>query len=475
LKNNNHASRLLFALSLVLTACSGLPVNARKMTTQEVMDVAKAQSVETQEDRLEQEISSELLSRYAMPEDSLKRRAAEYLLAGLPFQWHYDTRILEESEVKRKVMDAKVVDADYLAENIEYAFKAWALPWACDLSFEDFCRYLLPYKMGTEAPERWRASVWEEYSQLMAELLAEEGVTPSEVCRRVNAMVREWYTIHLGYDYPADAGYLKAKEVREGTCNGASLMILYPLRALGVCATYDYVPQWGNRSDRHSWNALYEKGQLVVFNAPESDPGRTKQEFIGVGRMLRKRAKIFRKDYTMADRVDVTAEYVPTADLSVFCRWRKEGTPQLMVFDNSNWRSVSEGKWKGLRAEFPAAARGIAFLPAVSSYGRARALCWPLVVERNGRLKLFRPRLWRQTVQLTAKYPEDESNAIFPGEHYELFYWKGQWVSLGVQEATEKVLTYRGVPRGALLWLRNLDKGVQERIFTYEKGRQIWY
>ncbi len=420
-------------------------------------------------------ISGELLSHYTTSKDSLKRKAAEYLLDGLPLQWHYNTCIIEDTGTKIKVMDAEVIDADYLAENIEYAFRAWALPWARNMSFEDFCRYLLPYKMGNEAPERWRAAVWEEYAQLREEALAEEGMTPSEVCRRVNAMVRQWYTIHLGYNYPADAGYLKAKEVREGSCQGASLMILYPLRALGVCATYDYVPQWGNRSDRHSWNALYEDGRLVVFNAPESDPGKTKQEFIGVGRMLRKRAKILRKDYPSAGSCDVTAEYVPTADLSVRGGGRKTGTPQLMVFDNANWRSVSEGSWRGRRAEFPAAARGIAFLPAVSADGRGRALSWPLVVERNGRLKLFRPRLWRQTVRLKAKYPEDASNAIFPGEHYELFFWNGHWESLGAQEATDTVLVYRGVPRGALLWLRNLDKGVQERIFTYENGRQVWY
>ena len=102
------------------------------------------------------EINTDLLSRYQAPADSMRRKAAEYLLDGLPQQWHYDTQLLEETGTKKKVMDAEVIDADYLAENIEYAFRAWELPWARDVSFEDFCRYLLPYKMGNEAPERWR-------------------------------------------------------------------------------------------------------------------------------------------------------------------------------------------------------------------------------------------------------------------------------------------------------------------------------
>ena len=100
------------------------------------------------------------------PRRGVRRRGgAEFLLEGLPLQWHYDVDKLEETGAKVRVMDSEVVDADYLAENIEYAFKAWELPWARDLSFEEFCRYLLPYKMGNEAPERWRAAVWEEFDR----------------------------------------------------------------------------------------------------------------------------------------------------------------------------------------------------------------------------------------------------------------------------------------------------------------------
>ncbi|MBR3743578.1 MAG: hypothetical protein IKN31_00530 [Bacteroidales bacterium] len=423
-----------------------------------------------------QEIEFSLLSRYSFPKDKWKLEAAKYLLTGLPQQWHYDPSVLEETGVKIKVMDAEVIDADYLAENIEYAFRAWELPWARNVSFEDFCRYLLPYKMGNEAPERWRAAVWEEYASLREAAIAEPGIRPSEVCRRVDAFVNTWYTVHYNDNYPTDAGYLKAKELRGGTCNGASLMILYPLRALGVCATYECVPHWGNRSSSHAWNALYENGQLIQFNGPELDPGRTKEEFIGVGRMLRKRPKVLRKDYLSAGRIDVTTEYIPTADLDIRGRGEKSGKPGLMVFDNERWCSVAEGTWRGRWAVFAAVARGVAFLPVVSENGHGRALGWPLVVERNGRLKLFRPSLWRRTVRLTAKYPEDESNAVSPGKRYELFYWRGGWVSLGVQQATDTVLVCRRVPKGALLLLRDLDSDKRrERIFAYEKGKQIWY
>jgi hypothetical protein len=31
------------------------------------------------------------------------------------------------------------------------------------------------------------------------------------------------------------------------------------------------------------------------------------------------------------------------------------------------------------------------------------------------------------------------------------------------------------VPKNSVLWLRDLTKGREERIFTYENGKQVWW
>ena len=72
--------------------------------------------------------------------------------------------------------------------------------------------------------------------------------------------------------------------------------------------------------------------------------------------------------------------------------------------------------------------------------------------------------------------PRGDGNTIEVGDCYELFYWsKGHWVSLGEQVATTVSLVYEDVPVGTLYWLRNRTKGKDERIFTYEEGRQVWW
>ena len=71
----------------------------------------------------------------------------------------------------------------------------------------------------------------------------------------------------------------------------------------------------------------------------------------------------------------------------------------------------------------------------------------------------------------------NDGNCICNGELYELFYWDHKWISLGQQTGSNKTyrLTYSNVPMNALLLLRNLTKGVEERIFTYENKKQIWW
>lgn len=68
-----------------------------------------------------------------------------------------------------------------------------------------------------------------------------------------------------------------------------------------------------------------------------------------------------------------------------------------------------------------------------------------------------------------------DMNFIYAGNVYELKYWSGEWKSLGVVTADTSYIIYNNVPSNALLLLRNLTTGQEERIFTYENGEQVWW
>lgn len=71
--------------------------------------------------------------------------------------------------------------------------------------------------------------------------------------------------------------------------------------------------------------------------------------------------------------------------------------------------------------------------------------------------------------------PRTDDNDISPGDCYELLFWSDSgWESIGITRAEDYELYFSGVPSGALLWLRNITKGKEERPFLYESGAQRW-
>ena len=71
--------------------------------------------------------------------------------------------------------------------------------------------------------------------------------------------------------------------------------------------------------------------------------------------------------------------------------------------------------------------------------------------------------------------PRNDANGIYPGMVYELFFfYRDKWISIGKKTATGEFISFDNVPSGALLWLRNLTEGKEERIFVYENGKQRW-
>lgn len=61
------------------------------------------------------------------------------------------------------------------------------------------------------------------------------------------------------------------------------------------------------------------------------------------------------------------------------------------------------------------------------------------------------------------------------GEEYELFYWQDEWQSAGKKTADSEPMIFKDVPADRLYWLVQTNSRKEERIFTYENGKQIWW
>ena len=136
--------------------------------------------------------------------DSLKLEAAKFLIRNMPHCYSYQQggemdsvkRVrtyyspfgqIDQTYARRwghytyrnlpKIYDAHIITAEYLIDNIDRAFDNWQKrPWNRSLSFEDFCEYLLPYRIGDEPLEEWRELYEKKYGYLLDSILVDDKI-----------------------------------------------------------------------------------------------------------------------------------------------------------------------------------------------------------------------------------------------------------------------------------------------------------
>ena len=73
-------------------------------------------------------------------------------------------------------------------------------------------------------------------------------------------------------------------------------------------------------------------------------------------------------------------------------------------------------------------------------------------------------------------YPKNDDNFIRPDHEYELnYYCCGKWIPINCMSKHEYTLTYRNIPHNALLLLRDLTGGKEERPFILKNGKVEWW
>lgn len=71
--------------------------------------------------------------------------------------------------------------------------------------------------------------------------------------------------------------------------------------------------------------------------------------------------------------------------------------------------------------------------------------------------------------------PSTDLNFVEKRHLYELYYFDTEWQMIGREYARQDKLTFSNVPENAILLLKDRSGGMEERIFEYEDGKQIWH
>ncbi len=523
IKMNAFVMILLVAFMLPLFCSCGNP-GKTSPEVKEVLELAGKNAPELEK----------AIQHYEQTGDSLKLQALYYLIGNMKHRSYrvYDLRdkdgnvidfnvldypdlytmsaaldsIVQEHGIddftnSQEVFDYQSISSEFLINQIDYAFRAWReKPWAEGLPFEDFCEYILPYRGSNEPLEPWREYFWNKYAGIESQMT--NPTDPLEAASLINDDIKTWFHFDPRYyEHPTDQGFTEMVDGGLGRCEDMTNLTIFAMRANGLAVTADFTPWWANTGNNHAWNAIVTPdGRVVPFMGAEANPGKY--------RLANKLAKVYRKMFSKQENslafqdrkqqempkyisstnlIDVTADYVEVCDVTIPLPYDVSDSASigyLCVFNSGEWRPIHWGFIESGQVTFTDMGMDIAYLPALYIDGEVVPFSSPFILRTDSSMEPLEAEDDQTiTVKLTSTTHRKlvvstdgiDHSAIRPGTDYKLFYWKDGWISLGSAVAGEGPLQFDNVPAGGLYWLLEKDSSKEERIFTIQEGKQVWW
>ncbi|MCF0061351.1 hypothetical protein MUK70_19110 [Dyadobacter chenwenxiniae] len=438
-----------------------------KKVIQAILGILLTQACSVEDNKLAQVLEiagknkSELekvLNYYSLPGDSLKYKAAVFLIKNLPYHSFiiskhanaYDSicdsiLVLDQSllltndsltnrairkenfervwggyfsntgeiendgfETKHDIQEVK---ADYLIDNIEYAFMAWENPWSKGYTFDEFCKYILPYRIGSEPLDAWRPYMYEELKWVRDSL--KNINDPIKVCGFVNKWIQN--TIYDERIVQVAPGGIKVLNLFKGkiwsSCYDQTALGISILRTLGIAAAASTIPHWGIRSGSHEFNAVLDAaGKWHSFSTGYLNP----EEFyldsrapkVYLTKFFTELDSVDAKLYQERTTQDITSNLLPVINIAVDVSDSLMNSEVfLCVFDKKSWVPLTKGKRVGNHIAFMNMGREMAYLPAVIRNGQVSPVGNPIMVNMAGSIKYIQPQEKKISYKFDRKYP----------------------------------------------------------------------
>jgi hypothetical protein len=384
--------------------------------------------------------------------DKEKKKAAEFCIVNMPHYFFYKSADLDTIESLlgtisscndvwyfkdlsnkdwsgfsynqlHRFYDSHTITADYLKGNIDDAFYQWKTKkWNQDLSFEDFCELILPYRIGDEPISEWR-TLYADYYQHYLDSVYPNG---NDVIIAAQFIYDELKRQGFKYNVCSSWPHRRATDLfyhRSGPCRDECDCAIYALRSCGIPCAVDTYFASPETPTSHSW---------VVIR--DNRTGR----FIPIGSQMlasretsindwRKKGKVYRFTFGyQKDRIlkikswknipsslrncyirDVSSEYFGENCISVEIENPSDGLVFLGVYSPNGWKIID---WSESQSEEQAVFRnlepGVIYAPLCVDYkDRVRACGYPFEYSRNGGIRYFTPSTKCQSMVLSKKLP----------------------------------------------------------------------
>jgi hypothetical protein len=396
--------------------------------------------------------------------------------------------------------DSEYIQETYIKNHLKLIFKAREKStFLKHLNFNQFCEYLLPYRIGEEKFVDYDSTIIKRFQNITANLPVQCSIY--DAVTTINTELKKQLVFDLrSHAMLYEPNILEVLNAGKGSCNSLTMATTLTMRLFGIPVTIDECPVWAHRNSGHRWNAaLDESGKWIPFSGGETNP----DEFQIINDSV-KAPKIFRYTFSHQDRfqppgknqqntpaifrktnrIDVTNQYTVTSDVNLFLNSTAphDSILYLSVFNAEKWRIVSWATVNNRVATFKnMGANHIVYLPVFYYKGEITPATHPFILSPYG-MKYIKPNLQRKREIIIMKYNQFYDfrwNIGIPklGLEFELFFWNNGWESCGTCSVNaNRILNFSDVPINGLFLIKSHNwKNTWQRIFTIENGEQKWY
>ena len=446
--------RITFYFILLATACCWTACRPQQTPLEAALEAAGTNRPELEK----------VLAHYQG--DSLKLRAAAFLIENMPYHYAYSGKELRkyhayferfaasawrgptfvrDSLLKadgtfcpdslRKVPDLQAVKADFLIRHIDFAFRVWrGQPWGRNVAFDDFLEFILPYRVGTEELACWREDIYHRYNPMLDSVRASaDSADVLAVAQVLMDSLSGDGTICFTGLFPS--GITVGSDLvrwRSGNCRELTDLVTYVFRAVGLPAGCDKMLMRGDKNVAHYWNFVVGEGDSTYF----ASIGPSSKHFAKADTYWDPKGKVYRETFSLnravcedlgGDKVnvpeafrqplmrDVTAAYaggiihalrIPVDSLAVSPR--ENETVYLCLASRESWIPVGYGCFEDDTVRIDNVQGAVVFRLVIYRDGRMISLGEPFELEKyGGALRFFRASGKREKAVLWQKFKED--------------------------------------------------------------------
>ncbi|MGA1392734.1 MAG: transglutaminase-like domain-containing protein, partial [Phycisphaerales bacterium] len=191
------------------------------------------------------------------------RAELERALAEVPSEQRFAMEWLVARMPER---DRAEVDAAFLLEHVDEAYRAWqSAAWRDLVPREVFLDAVLPYASISERRDAWR----DPMRELAVPIVAGASTPAAAAIRQHQQVFPKTGVKYSTKRRRADQSSAESIESGLASCSGLSIVLIDACRSVGVPARFVGVPMWSDGSGNHSWVEIWDGERWRFTGAAE--------------------------------------------------------------------------------------------------------------------------------------------------------------------------------------------------------------